>query len=61
MRISKEISPISSVSIDALTAFLIDGDKDDIVQLQQTEAFADGFKKINLTIESVAKKGEGHG
>ncbi len=59
--ISKAISPITHVSKDSAPTFIIHGDKDTLVPIQQAEVIIEKLKEAKVPCELVVKKGAGHG
>ena len=60
-KIIKEISPIYSITPDDPPVFIIHGDADGIVPLQQSESFITKLKESGVANKLVIKKGVGHG
>ncbi len=60
IRIGKTISPILAVSADDPPVFIIHGDKDMTVPLQQSESFIAKYKEAGLPHQLVVVKGAGH-
>ncbi len=60
-KIIKEISPIYSVSPDDPPVFIIHGDTDGLVPLQQSESFIAKLKEAGVANKFIIKKGAGHG
>jgi acetyl esterase/lipase len=60
-KIIKEISPIYSISSDDPPVFIIHGDVDGIVPLQQSESFITRLKEAGVVNKLIIKKGVGHG
>jgi acetyl esterase/lipase len=60
-QITKEISPIDFVTPDDPPTFIVHGDKDTLVPLQQSETIVDRFEKTGVEAKLVVKKGAGHG
>ena len=60
-QISKDLSPIYSISKDDPPTILIHGDQDKVVPIQQSQTFFEAFKKVNPLTEFVIKTGAGHG
>jgi acetyl esterase/lipase len=59
--ITRQISPITFVTPDDPPTFIIHGDEDTLVPLQQSELIADKFKMTSVEARLVIKKGAGHG
>jgi len=59
--IGRAISPIYHVSKDSAPAFIIHGDKDFLVPLQQAESIIAKFEEAKVPCELVVKKGAAHG
>jgi len=59
--IMKEISPIYFITSDDPPVFIIHGDADGIVPLQQSETFIVRLKEAGVTNKLIIKKGVGHG
>ena len=59
-KIGKAISPFYSVSSDDPPVFIIHGDADNVVPLQQSEAIIAKFKKAGVINNLIIKKGIGH-
>lgn len=57
----KEVSPIHHVSPDDAPTFIIHGDQDMLVPLEQSERFAEALKKAGIEVQIVVIKGMGHG
>lgn len=57
----KEVSPIHHVSPDDAPTFIIHGDQDPLVPLEQSEKFAEALKKVKVEVQLVVIKGMGHG
>jgi acetyl esterase/lipase len=60
-QITHDISPIYYVSSDDPPTFIIHGDKDVLVPLQQSEIFVAKLKEAGVESKLVVKKGAGHG
>ena len=60
-KIIKEISPIYSISSDDPPVFILHGDVDGIVPLQQSESFITKLKEAGVVNKLIIKKGVGHG
>lgn len=60
-KIMKEISPIYSITSDDPPVFIIHGDVDGIVPLQQSETFIVKLKEAGVANKLIIKKGVGHG
>jgi acetyl esterase/lipase len=59
--ITRQISPITFVTPDDPPTFIIHGDVDTLVPLQQSEVIVDKLKKTGVEVKLVVKKGAGHG
>ncbi|MFN4180378.1 MAG: alpha/beta fold hydrolase [Armatimonadota bacterium] len=57
----KEVSPLHHVSPDDAPTFIIHGDQDSLVPLEQSEKFAEALKKVKVEVQLVVIKGMGHG
>ena len=57
----KEASPIHHVSPDDAPTFIIHGDQDLLVPLDQSVKFAEALKKVGIEVQLVVIKGMGHG
>lgn len=57
----KEVSPIHHVSPDDAPTFIIHGDQDPLVPLEQSQRFAEALKKVKVEVQLVVIKGMGHG
>ncbi len=57
----KEASPLHHVSPDDAQTFIIHGDRDPLVPLEQSERFAEALKKVKVEVKLVVIKGMGHG
>ncbi len=57
----KEASPLHHVSPDDAPTFIIHGDRDPLVPLEQSERFAEALKKVKVEVKLVVIKGMGHG
>ncbi len=57
----KEVSPIHHVSPDDAPTFIIHGDQDLLVPLEQSQKFAEALKKVGVEVQLVVIKGMGHG
>lgn len=57
----KDASPIHHVSPDDAPTFIIHGDQDPLVPLEQSERFAEALKKVGVEVQLVVIKGMGHG
>ncbi|QNA42940.1 alpha/beta hydrolase [Lacibacter sediminis] len=60
-KIMKEISPIYSITSDDPPVFIIHGDADGIVPLQQSVSFNAKLKEAGVANKLIVKKGVGHG
>ncbi len=61
LNIYKEVSPITSVTKDDPPVFIVHGDKDNIVPLQQAQTIISRFEEMKVPNQLVIKKGGGHG
>jgi acetyl esterase/lipase len=59
-QIAHDISPIYYVTPDDPPTFIMHGDKDDLVPLQQSESFIAKLKETGVEGKLVVKKGGGH-
>lgn len=59
--ICRRISPAYHVTKDSAPAFIVHGDADDIVPLQQSERIIAKYKEAGAPCELVVVKGAGHG
>lgn len=59
-KITKAISPIYAVSADDPPVFIIHGDADPTVPLQQTQSIMARFKEVNVINNVIIKKGGRH-
>lgn len=59
--ITRSISPIYHVTKKSAPTFVIHGDKDNLVPLQQSETFVENMKAAEVPCELVVKEGAGHG
>lgn len=57
----KDASPIHHVSSDDAPTFIIHGDKDPLVPLEQSQKFAEALRKVGVEVQLVIIKGMGHG
>ena len=57
---SHDISPIYYVTPDDPPTFIMHGDKDNLVPLQQSETFIEKLKEAGVECKLVVKKGGGH-
>ncbi len=57
----EEASPLHHVSPDDAPTFIIHGDRDPLVPLEQSERFAEALKKVKVEVQLVVIKGMGHG
>jgi acetyl esterase/lipase len=60
-QIARDISPIYHISSDDPPMFIIHGDKDDLVPVQQSESFTAKLKEAGVEAKLVVKQGAGHG
>lgn len=61
LQIAKEISPINFVTPDDPPVFIIYGNKDIVVPMQQSESIIAKFKEAKVPCEFIIKDGGGHG
>lgn len=61
MQIAKEVSPINYVSSDDPPVFIIYGNKDIVVPMQQSESIIAKFREAKVPCEFIIKEGGGHG
>ena len=61
LEIAKQISPIYSVSADDPPVFIVHGDADKTVPLQQSETLIQKLKDANVPNQLIIKKDAGHG
>jgi acetyl esterase/lipase len=59
--IARQVSPVYHVTSDDPPTFIIHGDKDQLVPLQQSELIVEKLKKAGVETELVVKPGAGHG
>jgi acetyl esterase/lipase len=59
--ITRAISPIYHITADTPPIFIIHGDQDQLVPLQQSESFVAKLKEAGVEAKLVVKKGAGHG
>ena len=59
--ITRQISPVYHVTTDDPPTFIIHGDKDPLVPLQQSEMMIDKLKKAGVEANLVIKKGARYG
>jgi len=59
--IAKEISPVNFVTPDDPPVFIIYGNKDIVVPMQQSESIIAKFKEAKVPCEFMIKDGGGHG
>ncbi len=59
--IARQISPVYHVTPDDPPTFIIHGDQDQLVPLQQSERIIEKLKKAGVEAELIVKKGAGHG
>lgn len=59
--ITREISPLYHVSADDPPTFIMHGDADDLVPVQQSREIVEAFRKVGVEAELVVKPGAGHG
>lgn len=59
--LAKELSPIYAVTKDDPPVFIVHGDADMVVPLQQSTSLTDKLKATGVKTELVVKKGAGHG
>lgn len=60
-QISRQISPVYHVTPDDPPTFIIHGDQDRLVPLQQSELIIERLNKAGVDTKLVVKKGAGHG
>jgi acetyl esterase/lipase len=60
-QITRQISPVSHVTPDDPPTFIIHGDKDQVVPLQQSELIIEKLKAAGVETKLIVKKGAGHG
>ncbi len=60
-RLGKEVSPIYHVTAKLPPTFIIHGDKDELVPMQQSETFVARAKEAGVTAKLVVKPGAAHG
>jgi acetyl esterase/lipase len=60
-QIARQISPVYHVTPDDPPTFIIHGDQDRLVPLQQSEVIIDRLNKAGVETKLVVKKGAGHG
>ena len=60
-KFGRQISPIYHVTSNLPPTFIIHGDADKLVPIQQAESFIEAAKKLGATAKLVVKKGGGHG
>ena len=60
-KFGQQISPIYHVTSNLPPTFIIHGDADKLVPIQQAESFIEAAKKQGATAKLVVKKGGGHG
>lgn len=56
----KEVSPVHHVSPDDAPTFIIHGDQDPLVPLEQSERFVEALKKVGVEVRLIVIKGMGH-
>jgi acetyl esterase/lipase len=61
MQIAKEVSPINYVSSDDPPVFIIYGNKDIVVPMQQSESIIAKFREAKVPCAFIIKDGGGHG
>lgn len=59
--ILKDISPVNHVTADDAPVFIIHGDADKLVPIQQAEIFVEKMKDHGVSTELVRRPGQGHG
>jgi dipeptidyl aminopeptidase/acylaminoacyl peptidase len=57
----KEASPITHVSSDDAPTFIIHGDKDPLVPVEQSQRIAEALRKAGVEVCLVVIEGMGHG
>jgi acetyl esterase/lipase len=60
LEIGRRISPVYHVTADDPPTFIIHGDKDNAVPIQQAELIVDKLRGFSIPAEILVKKGEGH-
>lgn len=60
-KLGREISPIYFVHSNQPPMFILHGDADKLVPIQQAEAFVQASEKVGAKTKLVVKKGEAHG
>jgi acetyl esterase/lipase len=60
-QIARDISPITHISSDDPPTYIIHGDKDDLVPVQQSESFIAKLKEAGVEGQLQVKHGAGHG
>ncbi len=58
--ILRQISPITHVTNDSPPTFIMHGDKDEVVPLQQSEEMAARLKAVGVPVKLVVRAGGGH-
>jgi dipeptidyl aminopeptidase/acylaminoacyl peptidase len=61
LEIGRRISPINHVSSDDPPTFIIHGDQDTLVPIQQAQIIVDKLKEAGVPAELSVKKGAAHG
>lgn len=61
LEIARQISPITHVNEDDPPTYIIHGDKDPIVPLQQSEIMKAALEAVNVPVTLDIRKGQGHG
>ncbi len=61
LKIAKQISPVYHVTKESAPAFIIHGDADKLVPIQQAELMEAKYKEAGVPFELVVKKDGGHG
>jgi acetyl esterase/lipase len=59
--IGRQVSPITHVTKHTAPTLIIQGDKDELVPLQQAEVFVAKLQECQVPCELIVKKGAGHG
>jgi len=61
LEIAKQISPITHVTEDDPPTYIIHGDKDPIVPIQQSESMKAALEAVKVPVVLDIRKGQGHG
>jgi acetyl esterase/lipase len=59
--IGRQVSPVNYVSADDPPTFIMHGDADRVVPLQQSQAIIEKFKEVKVPCELIVKRGGAHG